>query len=523
MPNARILVVLTVLLSVICGMAARADEALPSQVGRISAANGAVSLRPASGDWTIASINDPLATGMAVRTADRARAGIGIGALRSVLAGGSEAEIARLDDATVQIALKQGRIGIHLARLDAGTAIEIDLPQGAVWLLAPGDYDITAGNDQLPGRVAVFAGQARFAGGGTDRTIASGAVLALKGTAATLTIAAADDFTGLWRPASDTAVEPAALKHVTAGMTGWDALDSAGTWESAEGLGEVWVPKSVPDDWAPYRYGHWRWAAPWGWNWVDDMAWGFAPSHYGRWARIAGTNTGTERWAWVPGAEVAHPIYLPAAVNFIGSAGVGLSAPDPIGSVVAWFPLAPGEAYWPGYTSDLGLIRRINAGVVKDVAKIGPGVGSEPPGELITAHYQNRRFATVVPRAVFAGGRAVAPAQVSLPPERLGNAPLLLGSPQIMPPASKPVVIATASAVHTLSRILTPQPSRVMARVRGVRYSGSTSAHAQTRSAFNARVAISASRAKAHAVAAYARSPRGRTHVAAASTRPRWH
>src|SRR5437868_4482008 len=229
MPNARILVVLTVLLSVICGMTARADEVLPSQVGRISAANGAVSLRPASGEWTTASINDPLATGMAVRTADRARAGISIGALRSVLAGGSEAEIARLDDATVQIAFKQGRIGIHLARLDAGTSIEIYPPQGAAWLLAPGDYDIIAGNDQLPGRVAVFAGQARFAGGGTDRTIASGAALTLKGTAAAVTIAAADDFTGLWRPASDTAVEPAALKHVTAGVAGWGPLGTAGT------------------------------------------------------------------------------------------------------------------------------------------------------------------------------------------------------------------------------------------------------------------------------------------------------
>ena len=103
MPNARILVVLTVLLSVICGMAARAEEALPSQVGRLSAANGAVSLRPAGSEWTTAGINDPLATGMAVRTADRARAGIGIGALRSVLAGGSEAEIARLDDPTGEI------------------------------------------------------------------------------------------------------------------------------------------------------------------------------------------------------------------------------------------------------------------------------------------------------------------------------------------------------------------------------------------------------------------------------------
>jgi len=139
-------------------MAARAEEALPSQVGRLSAANGAVSLRPAGSEWTTAGINDPLATGMAVRTADRARAGIGIGALRSVLAGGSEAEIARLDDAMVQIALKQGRIGIHLARLDPGAAVEIDLPQGAVWLLAPGDYDIGTGSDQVPGWTAVFAG-----------------------------------------------------------------------------------------------------------------------------------------------------------------------------------------------------------------------------------------------------------------------------------------------------------------------------------------------------------------------------
>src|SRR5437764_14893449 len=177
MPNARITSVLTVRLSVICGMTACADEVLPPQVGRISAANGAVSLRPASGEWTTASVNDPLATGMAVRTADRARAGIGIGALRSVLAGGSETEIARLDDAMVQIALKQGRIGIHLARLDAGAAIEIDLPQGAVWLLAPGDYDIGAGSDQVPGWTAVFAGQARFAGSGADRTLAAGSAV----------------------------------------------------------------------------------------------------------------------------------------------------------------------------------------------------------------------------------------------------------------------------------------------------------------------------------------------------------
>jgi hypothetical protein len=173
MPNARILVVLTVLLSVLCGMAARAEEALPSQVGRISAVNGAVSLRPASGEWTTASINDPLATGMAVRTADRARAGIASARCACWQAAARPTSRRRCDGS---IALKQGRIGIHLARLEAGTAIEIDLPQGAVWLLAPGDYDIGAATSKRRAGPQ-FAGQARFAGGGADRTLAAGSAL----------------------------------------------------------------------------------------------------------------------------------------------------------------------------------------------------------------------------------------------------------------------------------------------------------------------------------------------------------
>jgi hypothetical protein len=526
MPNARILAALAVLLSVIWAVPVRAEEAPPSRVGRVSATEGAVSMRPASGEWTAAAVNDPITTGTALRTSSTARGGLGIAGMRTTLSGASELEVARLDDGIVQLMLKQGRIGIHLARLESGAAIEIDLPQGGVWLLAPGDYDIAAGNDQMPGRVAVFAGQARFAGGGTDRTIAAGSALALNGRGPVMGTpgnAAADDFVAYWRPAAEGAAEPAALHHVSAEMTGWDMLDNAGNWQEAAGIGEVWVPKSVPDDWAPYRYGHWRWVMPWGWSWIDDMPWGFAPSHYGRWARIAGASLGNERWAWVPGAEVAHPVYMPAAVNFLGSAGIGLSGPDPVGPVVAWFPLAPGEAYWPGYTSDLALIRRINAGAVKDVAKIGPGVGSEPPGELITASYQNRRFASVVPRAVFAGGRAVAPALVSLPPERIDNAPILLASPQIMPPASRPVVVAMASAVHTLARILTPHPPRAVART-AMRRPGGRKAYAQTqtRSAFNARVAMSAGRARARAIAAYARSTKARTHLASAS-RTRWH
>ena len=527
MTNSRILVFFVILLSVVWGGTGRAGDMPPSRVGRVGAVQGAVSLRPAGGEWAPAALNDPVIAGMALRTASAARATLGFGTLQVTLSSGSDLEVLRLDEAAGQIGVNQGRIGIHVARLNPGETIEIDLPRGGLWLAAPGDYDITAGSDQQQTRVAVFAGQAHFAGGGADRVVGAGTALALNGNGpGTVGNAAADDFVSGWRAAANSAAEPAALAHVSPDMTGWQALDAAGSWQDAGDLGAAWVPNSVPDDWAPYRYGHWRWVASWGWTWIDDMPWGFAPSHYGRWARIAGPDGGGERWAWVPGAVAAQPVYMPAVVNFLGSAGIGLSAPDPIGAVVAWFPLAPGEVYWPGYTTDLDLIRRTNAGAVSDVAKIGPGVGCEPPGELLTAPYRNRRFASAVPRAMFAGGRAVAPALVQLPAERLDNAPLLLGSPQIMPPASRPVVVAMASAVHTLATILAPHPARAAARTAMLGSSRPVWRRSHARSAFTVRVAMSASRARARAIAAYAHSTahsaRARTRMASAG-RTRWH
>src|SRR6266446_9211679 len=224
------------------------------------------------------------------------------------------------------------------------------------------------------------------------------------------------------------------------------------------------------------------------------MPWGFAPSHYGRWARV------NERWGWVPGDRAAAPVYAPALVDFLGTAGVGLSYPDASGPAVAWFPLAPGEVYWPSYTTGLEAIRRLNAGAVRDVSKIGAGIDGEPPGDLITAAYQNRRFASVVPRSVFTGGRAFAAALVQLPEPRLDNAPLLPGSPQIGPPAPRPVVLAgrpvLAHAVNTLARILSPRQTMTAARTVVLRPSrqGWWQPRAQARAVFTARVARSVQR-----------------------------
>ena len=90
MPNARFLAALCLILSVVWAGTIRAEETPPSAVGRISAASGAISLRPAGGEWVAATLNDPLIAGMAVRTAAPARAALGIGAAQIALSGATE-------------------------------------------------------------------------------------------------------------------------------------------------------------------------------------------------------------------------------------------------------------------------------------------------------------------------------------------------------------------------------------------------------------------------------------------------
>jgi hypothetical protein len=415
---------------------ARADDIAPTRIGRVSAVDGMVSLRPSGGEWSDSAINDPVAAGMSVRTGGQARAQLRVGADTIALSAATRIEVGRLDESATQVAVPQGRIGVHLAGLDPGSSIEIDLPHGGVWLLAAGDYDISAGDEKTPGRVAALTGSAHVVADGIDTTVATGSALALSSgsrAVAKLDGGVRDEFLAWWRPPGDDGIGPQALRFVSPDMTGYEALDAGGTWEEAEGYGEVWYPNVVAQSWAPYRYGHWRSLATWGWTWIDDMPWGFAPSHYGRWARI------DDRWAWVPGPRVDHPAYAPALVAFLGTAGVGLSYPDGNGPAVAWFPLAPGEVYWPGYTSDLEVIRRINAGAVHNVAAIGPGLNGQLPAAVVNGDYRNRRFASVVPRPVFVAGRAVASSMIELPGARLDNAPLLAGSP---PAGSTPVAAA---------------------------------------------------------------------------------
>ena len=107
-------------------------------------------------------------------------------------------------------------------------------------------------------------------------------------------------------------------QYVSPEVTGYQDLDDNGSWSSEPEYGYVWTPRRVAADWSPYRYGRWVWVAPWGWTWIDDAPWGYAPFHYGRWAHVR------NRWCWVPGPRHVRAVYAPALVGWVGSPGVGV-------------------------------------------------------------------------------------------------------------------------------------------------------------------------------------------------------
>jgi hypothetical protein len=75
-------------------------------------------------------------------------------------------------------------------------------------------------------------------------------------------------------------------------------LSPHGRWINNPNYGQVWVYNDA--GFRPYySNGHWEYTN-YGWSWVSDFDWGWAPFHYGRWEYDP-----FDGWMWIPGYEWA--------------------------------------------------------------------------------------------------------------------------------------------------------------------------------------------------------------------------
>lgn len=429
-----------------CALSALASAAWadpPALAGRLSEIQGPVSvIPPGEHDWAPAIRNYPLATGESVWAAEGGRSEIQVGPVELWLDGQTELDVLALDYGQTRLGLPQGSIDVRLWRVPRG-GVQVATPAGDVRLDHPGVYRIDVAASQGDGRpppveVTVFEGAA--AAPGIDGWAAVG-----EGSAALVYPGYDPDYQDARRaPIDDWAREREAHERWRnasedwSGLTGFEDLEGHGEFVTSPDYGQVWFPRDVPDDWAPYRYGHWAFVQPWGWTWIDDQSWGFAPFHYGRWARIDG------RWGWIPGRPAPEPVYAPALVAFVGghgwSVGLGLGGIEAMG----WVPLGPDEVYRPSYHVSETYVRQVNITNVRQTVinnitinnSSGPGLGQ----------YRNAGAATVVRSDSFARGAPVQGATVAVARDALLRAPAQpANTPPPAPPARLPAAFHDAA------------------------------------------------------------------------------
>ena len=351
----------------------------PGTVARLNLAQGAVSYAPAEAagptgnqGWTPAELNRPLTSGDRLWTGRQARAELHIGSTAVRLSEQTSLDFLALDDDTTQLRLAQGTIRLRVRALFAGQRLEVNTPNLAFVISKPGDYriDATPATNVNAGitRVVVQSGAGVIYGDGAaqvnlgkqQQASFSGTQLTPAGPGA----ATADSF-DLWALERDRREDQSvSARYIPRETIGYQQLDSHGDWRQDPTYGAVWLPRAVPVNWAPYRVGHWSWISPWGWTWVDDAPWGFAPFHYGRWAQIG------PRWGWVPGRLAPRPVYAPALVAFVGGHSGGVNWNISLGQAsspqpgLGWFPLAPDEAFRPSYRVSPRYVDNVNHNIV---------------------------------------------------------------------------------------------------------------------------------------------------------------
>jgi len=332
------------------------DDDPPTRVARLAYAQGSVSFEPAgTNDWVAAGLNRPMTTGDKIWSDNDGRAELQLDGSLLRLSQNTGCSFLNLSDNATQVQLTAGTLLVRVRRLDESKTYEIDTPNLAFSVLRPGLYKISVNENGDATVVIARSGEGEVTGGGTAYTIHASDSYVFSGTDqlyANREDRVEHDQFDAWGDSRDRRWENSRSEHyVSDDVIGYQDLDEYGAWRQTPGYGYVWFPRTTEQNWAPYRYGHWDYIEPWGYTWVEDEPWGFAPFHYGRWTNYEGA------WGWVPGspraesAAYVRPVYAPALVAWVG----GVAGAD-----VAWFALGPREVYVPSYPVSRNYAERVN-------------------------------------------------------------------------------------------------------------------------------------------------------------------
>jgi hypothetical protein len=411
-------------LSIAKSASAQDQDDPPARVARLGYMEGSVSFQPAGeDDWVGAVPNRPMTTGDKLWSDVDSRAEVQLGSAVIRLAPMTGFSFLNLDDNTVQIQLSSGAISITVRRLGDDDDFEVDTPNLAFTALQPGHYRIEASADGSTTTISVRAGDGQATGNGQSYTLHGGQVGYFSGTdslyADVEQIGDPDQF-DTWADGRDHRYDYSrSAQYLSRDVVGFDDLDDYGDWRDDSNYGHVWFPNRVDAGWAPYHAGHWDWISPWGWTWVDDSSWGYAPFHYGRWVSVGG------RWGWVAGPVAVQAVYAPALVVFIGG------GPGGFGGNVGWFPLGPREVYVPSYHVSEAYVTRVNISSttvnVTQVTNVYRTTIINNTTNITNITYANRGVqgaVMVVPQNAFTSAQPVAQARVQVSAQQIASASL---------------------------------------------------------------------------------------------------
>ena len=330
-------------------------------VARISLIHGDVSTqRGDSGDWSAATLNQPVMGGDKISTADGARAELQLDFANTLrLGANTKVTLATFTQKDIQVQLGQGLLNYTVSK-DSEVEPEIDAPNVSVH---PAHHDGVFRIEIQPNgdtTVIVRKGEAQIATPQGSTEVRQGQMATVRGTTDSALYKISDapdpDDWDHWNADRDHIIRDAqSWRHTNRYYTGTQDLDAYGRWENVPDYGDVWVPNESAD-WAPYRDGNWTYEPYYGWTWVGYEPWGWAPYHYGRWFWW------NNAWAWWPGPVYGwyRPFWAPAYVSFWGWGwGLGFGWGGWGWGGFGWLPIGPCDwfhPWWGGYRGRFGVV-----------------------------------------------------------------------------------------------------------------------------------------------------------------------